>query len=177
MVIDIVDHTSGFCGRTQYHCSGAKGCNPDKGSCGVVFLDKADTPRVIPYEQIDPNKIKDLANRLKEEGIKLDPEQLKKNSTLESILMSGADDKIKFPGSLNKAKEAEAANNSKDMDKNTNSSNSNLSGTKPTDSSSASKMEPSKSPIAPVNGVTALVSFANPLVTLGLMSLVLWVML
>ncbi|KAF9201282.1 hypothetical protein BGZ49_008468 [Haplosporangium sp. Z 27] len=84
---------SGFCGRSSFHCSHSSGCNPAKGSCGIVLLDKQDLPRVIAYDQLDHTSIGDLAKKLTDEGSHLIPEDQSKNLTIDSFLEIGLADK------------------------------------------------------------------------------------
>ncbi|KAF9976739.1 hypothetical protein BGZ73_007964 [Actinomortierella ambigua] len=169
----------GFCGRTPYHCGGAAGCNPSKGSCGVVFLDKTDTPRVIPYEKIDAKKVKELADQLETEGTKLDPEQLSKGGTLESILQAGAEDKAKYPNSLNKDKEAanapkEAVNAPKETD--STASQHSPSDPKPEDQPN-SKKEKTRSPFRGFSGGASLDPSDSLLAGLGVVFSAVWIIL
>ncbi|KAG0350054.1 hypothetical protein BG005_010412 [Podila minutissima] len=93
---------SGFCGRTSLHCSHSTGCNAEKGSCGVVVLDKQDTPRVISYDELGQSTVKDLAKRLAEEGSHVSPDDLKKEETLETMLEKGVAEREKMLASMPK---------------------------------------------------------------------------
>ncbi|KAG0250890.1 hypothetical protein DFQ27_009162 [Actinomortierella ambigua] len=158
----------GYCGRTTYHCSGTNGCDPARGSCGVVFLDKDDAPLVIPYEQIDPDHVKQLADQLEKDGAKLDPEQLKNQSTLESVLQAAAEDKIKLVDMFNE-------NNGPSTKPGSSSDPT----AKPDDSSSSSpsKLKPSKSPTLSLSGVAARDSSDNILATVALVFSAIWIVL
>ncbi|KAF9097735.1 hypothetical protein BGX27_000916 [Mortierella sp. AM989] len=85
--------SSGFCGRSAFHCSHSSGCNSEKGSCGIVLLDKQDLPHVIAYDQLSQTSMGDLVKKLTDDGSHLTPEDKSKNMTIDSFLQSGLADK------------------------------------------------------------------------------------
>ncbi|KAF9178813.1 hypothetical protein BGZ51_007459 [Haplosporangium sp. Z 767] len=83
----------GFCGRSALHCSHSSGCNGEKGSCGVVLLDRHDFPRVIPYKELDHRSVEDLIKKLKDEGLHVSPQESNNGSTIETTLEKGLTEK------------------------------------------------------------------------------------
>ncbi|KAF9907800.1 hypothetical protein EC991_010492 [Linnemannia zychae] len=79
----------GFCGRSALHCSNSSGCNPLKGTCGVVVYDQQDLPRVISYKELGQGSAKELAKQLADQGSHVSPDEFKSGITIESILEGG----------------------------------------------------------------------------------------
>ncbi|KAG0372075.1 hypothetical protein BGX24_000783 [Mortierella sp. AD032] len=91
----------GFCGRSTLHCSNSSGCNPLKGTCGVVVYDGQDLPRVISYKELGQGSAKDLAVQLADQGSHVSPDELKSGITIQSILEGGLAEKEKMVASSN----------------------------------------------------------------------------